>query len=242
MKNCAQFERLASLCENYPDAGLHYIASGEPVSILFLKRIEKTAPQLVDEIFNIEFEVEADFNPNSMYEMYSSDHFAIYEFMKRFYGKNKAESIVISRPKLWDNFLTFASKGLFEDGRIVKELKQLIERKEYLLVCKLLECCSKKYRNKVRATISKEEMLELFQNVYQTEAYYCYNESVFDVENMVKNNMFSKEVLEVYFSNLHCVFDYPKAVKTIVRKGGLEYLKTLNNYELNKILKKKNLL
>ena len=237
MEKLAQFERLAQLCEDYPEAGIGYIASGEPVSILFLRRIEKTAPQFLDELFNTEFEVEADFNPDSLGEMYTSDHLRLYEFMKRFYGKRQAEDIVLSRPLLWQNFLRFACKGLFDDGRIVQEFRHLLEEKDYLTAYVLLESCSKKYCNKIRNSISNEQLLDFFVNLYKQDSACCDTE-VFDVKDMVKKNIFSPEVLEVYFSDLHCFFDYPKAVKYIVRKGGLESLKAVNNYELKKLLEK----
>lgn len=237
MEKLAQFERLAQLCEDYPLAGLDYIAAGEPVSILFLRRIERTAPQFIDELFNTEFEVEADFNPDSLGEMYTSDHKQIYEFMKHFYGKTQAEDIVLSRQVLWENFLHFATKSLFEDGRIIVKFRLLLENKNYSSAYMLLNNCGKKYRNKIRNSISNEVLLEFFVEIYKQDSFYCHTE-VFDVKDMVKKNIFSPEVLEVYFSDLHCFFDYPKAVKTIIRKGGLESLKAVNNYELQKLLKK----
>lgn len=237
MEKLAQFERLAQLCEDYPLAGLDYIAAGEPVSILFLRRIEKTAPQFIDELFNTEFEVEADFNPDSLGEMYTSDHKQIYEFMKRFYGKTQAENIVLSRQVLWENFLHFATKSLFEDGRIIVEFRLLLEKKNYSSAYMLLNNCGKKYRNKIRNSISNELLHDFFVNLYKKDSFYC-DTGIFDVKDMVRKNMFSPEVLEAYFSELHCVFDYPKAIKNIIRKGGLESLKAMNNYEVNKLLEK----
>ena len=232
IKIISRVDRLARFVELRPNEAIELIALGEPVSIALLKAVNKKNKQIIDQIFQVDFDINCSYDPYSVYgPTCEDDTIAIYNFMQSYYGKYYL-NVILNRVALWENFLVCATASLFKSGKLTERLKELLEAKDYDKASQFVGFCNSGYYKKLQYSIPVELLLEFFE--YATEHNCAIAKSFFDVRYLANQNLLTESVVKAYLAS------YPtlqKGVKNLLRKkGGLEALKQLNDAAIVGIL------
>ena len=156
MKMNSRIERLARFVELYPNEAIELIALGEPVSIALLKAVNKKNKQIIDQIFQVDFDINCSYDPYSVYgPTCEDDTIAIYNFMQSYYGKYYL-NVILNRVALWENFLVCATASLFKSGKLTERLKEFLEAKDYDKASQFVGCCNSSYYKKRSSSTNQE--------------------------------------------------------------------------------------
>lgn len=228
----SRIERLARFVELYPNEAIELIALGEPVSLALLKAIKKKNKLIIDQIFQVDFDIYTVYDPYSIYDsVHKDDTIAIYNFMQSYYGQFYL-NVILNRVVLWKNFLACATGSLFNSGKLTERLTELLKFKDYDKASHFVGFCNRSYYKKLQYSIPVEMLLEFFE--YATEHNCEIAKSFFDVRYLANQNLLTESVVKAYLAS------YPtlqKGVKNLLRKkGGLEALKQLNDAAIVGIL------